>query len=239
MIVYRPLAPIQAISFDLDDTLYDNMPYIYAAEAALREHIKMQYPVAASLSPQDWKRIRLQALQENASLFNDIGELRSITLTKGFIQVGMQGDLIPHAVTDCFDLFYRQRSGFVVPQKTQKILKKLAKRVPLTAITNGNVDCEAIGIAPYFSHIIQASPQYPMKPDSAMFNFIANELSIAPKHILHVGDDLEKDVKGAIEAGFQSAWLAVNRPMNLTNETSAQILPHIQLESLKQLKRLL
>jgi FMN phosphatase YigB (HAD superfamily) len=108
----------------------------------------------------------------------------------------------------------------------------------LAAITNGNVNCEAIGIDKYFTHTIQANPEYPMKPSPAMFDLISTKLGIAPQNILHVGDDLEKDVEGAIKAGYQSAWLAVNRPMQLKNERFARLLPHVQLDSLKDLKRL-
>jgi FMN phosphatase YigB (HAD superfamily) len=77
-----------------------------------------------------------------------------------------------------------------------------------------------------------------MKPSPAMFDLISTKLGIAPQNILHVGDDLEKDVEGAIKAGYQSAWLAVNRPMQLKNERFARLLPHVQLDSLKDLKRL-
>lgn len=238
MIVYKPLSHIRAISFDLDDTLYDNMPYIHEAQQALTQYIAKKYPIAASIKESKWREIRTATLKEQPELVNDLGLLRATVLTKGFMFAGMPNHTISTAVTDCFDYFYFKRSDFEVSKSVRKILKKLAKRVPLAAITNGNVNCKAIGIEKYFSCIIHASPDYPMKPNPAMFDYVSATLKIPSRNILHVGDDLDKDIKGACNAGFQTAWLAVNRPMHLPNER-ASMLPNIQLEELKQLKKLI
>jgi len=239
MIVYKPLKNIKAISFDLDDTLYDNMPYIHAAEAALRDYIAHKYPMAKHLTQEDWLGYRRRALKDNPSLSDDIGRLRITTLAHGFKQAGMSADSIEGAVRKCFDFFYYKRSDFVVPNKERDILKQLSLRVPLAAITNGNVDCEAIGIAEFFSSVVHASATYPMKPARSMFDYTAKTLNISPEYILHVGDDLTKDVAGATDAGYQSAWLAVNRPMLLNTEPYVQVLPHVHLSDLSELLDLL
>jgi HAD superfamily hydrolase (TIGR01509 family) len=237
MIVYRPLSHIRALSFDLDDTLYDNMPHIHSAEHALSEYICEHYPLASGIAKTQWRDIRLASLKEKPELLNDLGLLRATVLTKGFLMVGMPSHLISAAVIKCFDYFYFKRSDFELPKSVHRVLKKLSKRVPIAAITNGNVNCKAIGIEKYFSCIIQASPSFPMKPNRAMFDHVAATLDIPSKNILHVGDDLDKDIKGAIDAGFQSAWLAVNRPMHLGNEY-VSMLPHVQLSELKELSKL-
>jgi putative hydrolase of the HAD superfamily len=237
VIVYKPLSYIRAISFDLDDTLYNNMPYIHEAQRCLSKYIKQRYPVAAGISNAQWQDIRAATLKERPELEHDLGLLRASTMTKGFELAGMQPELISPAVKDCFDYFYFKRSDFEVSKSVHKTLKKLAKQVPIAAITNGNVNCEAIGIAKYFSCVINASPAYPMKPNPTMFEHVSKTLNIPSKNILHVGDDLHKDIKGAIDAGYQSAWFAVNRTMGLANE-NASVLPHVQLSELKDLVKL-
>ncbi len=47
MQVFLRPGTIEAISFDLDDTLYDNRPIIAAAEGALLEWLAKEYPGAA------------------------------------------------------------------------------------------------------------------------------------------------------------------------------------------------
>ena len=73
-----------------------------------------------------------------------------------------------------------------------------------------------------------------MKPAKDMFNEAANILDIEPKHILHVGDNLIKDVYGAINAGYQAAWFACNRPMRLSHER-VFVLPHVKLDTIDEL----
>lgn len=238
MIIYKPLQHIRAITFDLDDTLYDNMPHIIGAEKSLLQYISQYYPIAAKTSRKQWAKIKQQTLIEQPELVNDLGTLRSAVMTKVFLMVGMPSDQVPLAASKCFEHFYQKRSDFEVDKSARKLLKKLAEKVPIAAITNGNVDCKAIGIDKYFTHVIHASPAFPMKPDAGMFNHIAEKLNIPAKNILHVGDDLHKDVQGAIDAGYQSAWFAANRSMSLKNERVG-ILPHVQLSKLSDLKKLI
>ena len=68
----------------------------------------------------------------------------------------------------------------------------------------------------------------------AMFNEASQLLNIEPKYILHVGDNLIKDVQGAVNSGYQSAWFACNRSMNLANEP-VTMLPHLVLNTLDEL----
>lgn len=236
MITYRKLSPIKAITFDLDDTLYDNMPYIHEAERSLQTYIAANYPAAAHISQTQWRHFRTRALRNKPSLRNDIGGLRKAMLGAGFENAGIQD--LSHAVDDCFNYFYKKRSDFTLDKHTHNILDQLSQRIPLAAITNGNVDCKAIGIAQYFSHIIQASPEFPMKPDRAMFLEMTTLLNMPAAQILHVGDDLEKDIKGAHLAGYQSAWFAIDRKMTLTNEP-VEVLPHIQINCLSQLQQII
>ncbi len=235
MIVYKPVSQIQAMSFDLDDTLYDNMPYIVSAEQYLLTYIAEYYPQAAHISKSEWQQFKLAALEEAPDLRHDVGMLRTVTLTKGFIYAGFNSSDLPDAVSDCFDAFYYQRSNFKVDDGIKKVLSYLSKKLPLVVITNGNVDCSKIGISKYFTHILHAGKDGKMKPSSDMYDKASKLLDIHPSAILHIGDNLDKDVKGSMDAGFKSAWFAVNRPMQINNE-SLPVLPHFQLQAFDELK---
>ncbi|WP_371193494.1 HAD-IA family hydrolase [Glaciecola sp. SC05] len=238
MIVYKPIGEIRAITFDLDDTFYANWPYILEAEQHLRQHISEHYQQASIFTSADWFKFKKEALNEDPELRHDMGALRTVSLTKGFVKSGMPSEDIPTAVADCFDTFYHKRSDFEIEPDIHAALKVLASKVPLVAITNGNVNAQQIGIKPYFTHILQASKQRKMKPHCDMFDEAAQLLNLAPSNILHVGDNLEKDVWGATRAGYYSAWYAHDRKMNL-NAESVCTLPHIQLDSIMSINKLL
>ena len=147
------------------------------------------------------------------------------------------GSALEQAAQDCFNCFYHARSDFRLDDKIHEVMSALAKKVPLIAITNGNVDTQKTGLTEYFEAVLHASVVRPSKPAPDMFHEAADMLSLPPKAILHVGDNLEKDVMGAIKAGMQSAWIAANREMNLSRE-AVTLLPHVELSALDDLLRL-
>ena len=138
------------------------------------------------------------------------------------------------AVDGCFNCFYDARSDFALASNVHHTLDKLSQHLPLVGITNGNVNAQKVGLDRYFTAILHASVERPMKPAQNMFDEAASLVKVTPSHILHVGDNIIKDVFGAINAGYQSAWFACNRPMQLKFEP-VSVLPHVQLDSLEEL----
>lgn len=226
------------MTFDLDDTFYDNHPIIRRAEHQLFEYLFERYPATQQQGIQGWREIRRQVLSEKPQLAHDMIRLRKTILTRLFERAGIAHDKCGRAVEDAFTFFYQQRSDFQVAPHYCHLLEQLSKKIPLVAITNGNVDLQRIGIAPFFISSLHASIEQPMKPHRRMFDLAQASLAIPPQHILHVGDNLQKDVAGAIRAGFQAAWYADNREMRLANE-KAELLPHAQLTDLSELLQLL
>ena len=51
---YRPLKPFKAISFDLDDTLYDNRPIIKKAEKDFIVYLNETYAELSELNAHQW-----------------------------------------------------------------------------------------------------------------------------------------------------------------------------------------
>jgi len=234
MIYYRNIGQIKAMTFDLDDTLYDNYPYIIRAEHALIGFLGSFADDPSHSHPGYWRDHRRATLKKKPELHSDMGMLRREVLTSGIQAFGHSGHALKSAVDEAFDFFYFERSNFQVSTEVTDILSKLGERWPLVAITNGNVNLEQIGIADYFQKSFHASLAFPMKPNSAMFDAAKKLLGLPAESILHVGDNLEKDVLGAKKAGFMSAWYAENRAMSLSGE-DVTVLPDIQLQHLSEL----
>jgi putative hydrolase of the HAD superfamily len=234
VIIYKPTPQIKAMTFDLDDTLYDNWPYIIEAEKGLLNFIAKEYPDSSHLTKDDWQQYKRTALRNDPELFSDMGDLRRTVLTKGLEDAGYSGKVLEDAVQTCFDWFYFERSNFIVGDNELQLLAILSEHIPLIGITNGNVNTQQIGIDDYFQTVLKASRQRPMKPNPHMFDEAATLLNVERASILHVGDNLEKDVWGAHNAGFSTAWHACDRPMNIQNEP-VQVLPNVEIRHLNEL----
>jgi len=238
MIFYKKLKPIHAITFDLDDTLYENTSVIVKAEHSLIEFMHHHYPVTKSVNKDFWRAQQKAQFLANPLLKNDMGKLRQLSLESGFAALGLSGDELSAAIEQCFEHFYFQRSNFCLHQSIHSLMKALSDKLPLVAITNGNVNLQQIGLDGYFSACFKASTELPMKPNKAMFAAAQVYLDIPSENILHVGDNLQTDIYGALKAGYQTAWYAEDRKMNIRTEKT-QVLPHVQLSQLTQLLALI
>lgn len=238
MIFFKKLNKIQAMTFDLDDTLYENTSIIKQAEKSLIAFMQQKYPVTKQVDKGFWRKQQKTHILAEPLLKHDMSQLRRLSINSGFAQLGLTNNELSQATKACYEHFYFERSNFKINKNVHSLLKSLSARLPLVAITNGNVNLHQIGLDGYFSGSFSANIKLPMKPNTAMFEAAQLHLNIPHKHILHVGDNLEKDIYGALKAGFQTAWYAHDRIMDL-NQEPVQIVPHVQLEQLEQLSCLI
>ena len=63
------------------------------------------------------------------------------------------------------------------------------------------------GVARWFQGGLSASTFGVGKPDARIFHAACATVGVAPRHVLHVGDDLVLDVHAALAAGLQACWL--------------------------------
>ncbi len=234
MLCYRPVQPVKAMTFDLDDTLYNNGPVIARATASLQDNLTRLYPATAALPAAHWATIKRDLIKANPGLAYDMGRLRYESLYNALAAEKLADDKRKAAAQSLFEAFYAARSDFTIDANIRQVLARLAKKIPLIAITNGNVDTDKTGLSEYFTATLHASISRPSKPHRAMFDEAVTMLNLPPENVLHVGDNLEKDVLGAHRAGLQSAWYAADRVMNLQREP-VSVLPTVQLANLHEL----
>jgi len=242
---YRRLTQIKAISFDLDDTLYSNKPVMQAIEkkmiayfASLASMLKNNSAQQPVLDHRFWCHFRRQAVLQQPNLGHDVVQVRLVTYRLGFISLGLADDIAQQQAQSALDYFIQLRSDFTVSEQSKNLLANLSKKYPLVAISNGNVDTHALGIAQYFSHIYHAGWQadgvlLKQKPATDMFTLVCQQLAIQPAQLLHVGDCGRADIQGALQAGCQTAWFpcyGVGKPIS--------VLPHIEFETLGKLEQL-
>ena len=231
---YRPMNRPTAMTFDLDDTLYDNHPIIKEATRSLQTFIESEHPRVYPLVTTHWGTFRKAAIAKDPRLASDMSRLRITVLQQLAEQAGYSEPQCQSFADEGYRLFYQKRSQFRVSKTIHSLLDTLRQHIPLIAITNGNVDLKRVGIDGYFSACFQANINAPMKPSPVMFESALKVLKRPANEVLHVGDNLTKDVWAAHKLGFKTAWTACNRPMHLSRE-KVRLLPDVQLSDLTDL----
>ncbi|MEJ2766484.1 5-amino-6-(5-phospho-D-ribitylamino)uracil phosphatase YigB [Photobacterium sp. MCCC 1A19761] len=231
---YRRFQPPKALTFDLDDTLYDNRPVIRRAEQAMYDWLADVHPISDALTRKDWLRLKFRLAEHNPLLRHDVTQWRYELLKIGLMQLGYAQTLAEQAAQAGVRHVLVVRNQVEVPAETHRVLRELGKRVPMLAITNGNVDAEKIGLSQYFDRVLVAGRDGLAKPEPDLFAQAVALLGVTPGEILHVGDHLVSDVGGAKLHGMQACWLN-DQQRQLSREPKAKWLPDVEIHSLSQL----
>lgn len=196
--------PVRAITLDLDDTIWPIEPVIERAEAALGAWLEANAPRTAAQWPLEARRALRDAVAgEHPHLAHDFTRQRMISLERMFAAAGDD----PSLATPAFEAFFAARCEVEHYADSLAALDRLAARVPLAALTNGNADLERIGLMHVFRFQLGAREHGAAKPEASIFHAACERLGCTPGEVLHVGDDVEMDVVGAHRAGLRSCWI--------------------------------
>jgi len=199
--------PVHAITLDLDDTIWPIGPVIGRAEIALGAWLGENAPRTAERWPLAAMRaLRDEVAAEHPQLAHDFTRQRMIALER---MLHSAGDDIALAAP-AFDAFFAARCEVVHYDDSLPALERMAARAPLAALSNGNADLHRIGLMHVFRFQLGAREHGAAKPAASIFHAACEQLGCAPSQVLHVGDDVEMDVRGAQQAGLRSCW--INRP---------------------------
>ena len=194
---------IRAVSFDLDDTLWPVLPAILEAEQCVDRWLRQHHPdVARAWSVQALRDLRDQIADEHIHLGHDLGALRRLTMERAFAACGV----VNPPVEEAWRIFYAARNNVELFPDTLTALERIRARVPVATLTNGNADLTVIGLHHLFHQHVSSALVGVAKPDRRIFELVSDRLGVPPAHVLHVGDDPTMDVRGAKEAGMQTAW---------------------------------
>lgn len=232
---YRPLKPFKAVSFDLDDTLYDNHPIIEKAESAILTYLHKSFPELGALTQHQWLLYKNIEIQNFPELIHDVSLTRLQTLTRIMTIYGTPPFKAIEYGRQAFAEFVRLRSDFVVPQQSIDLLEKIGRYYPTIGITNGNVDEFKIQLDNKFKFILKAGNGFKSKPQGDLFIEAARRLKIEVTEILHIGDHLISDVYGAQNNGAQAVWFNPNKQSLI----GARLLPTVEISRLDNLYKLL
>ncbi len=196
--------PVRAITLDLDDTLWPFAPIGERIERVLDAWMREHSPATAERFPAgEMRALRERVVAAHPRLVHDLGALRRLTLERALAESG--GD--PALADAAYEAFYEARNQVECYPDAIDALERIAARVPVAALTNGNADLARIGLDRHFRFSLAARDHGAAKPEAGIFHAACARLGCAPGDVLHVGDDIELDVLGASRAGLLSCWI--------------------------------
>lgn len=234
---YRRLTHFKAISFDLDDTLYDNFPVIKKAERALQAHLTQIIPENNTLGRKYWLKHRAKCISLKPELAHDVSALRLASLISGMQNLGLSEAQSKQKAEQALTYFLFHRNLVTVSDTVKHTLESLSQHYPLVAISNGNVGIEEIGLKDYFTHCFFAGEGNLQKPAHDMFHQTCEALAITPQQLLHIGDCTHADIYGALQAGCQTVW--IDNANFAIKKKPLKLLPTAQLDRVEQLSLLI
>ena len=222
------ISRIQAITLDLDDTLWPVWPTIHRAEAHLQQWLKPKAPATSALFADLALRkvLRDQVHQNWPGHHHDLSLMRLEMIRLGLMQSGEDAALAEPAFAE----FFAARQDVHLFDDALPALQALSARWPVLAVSNGNADVQRIGIGHYFCGSVSAKEAGMAKPHAGIFLAAADRLQVPPQSVLHVGDDAAMDVLGAAAVHMQTVW--VNRE---AHAWSHAVCPDISVTSMAEL----
>lgn len=197
---------IKAITFDLDDTLWEVWPVVERAEALLHDWLVAHYPrIPERFTPLELRELSSEVIAACPSRVHDRTWLRKEALQWAAQRAGYQ----EFDVESAFEVFFIARNAVEPFAEVRPTLERLGQRYSLASLSNGNADLRLIGLDDLFIFSLNAIDIGAAKPDPLLFKEACRRLAARPEQIVHVGDDPEHDVFGAAQAGFRTVW--VNR----------------------------
>lgn len=102
-----------------------------------------------------------------------------------------------------------------------------------TAIQYGKID--RLGIRDLFDFILVSEEAGVKKPDNRIFEMALNKLGLRPEQCLYIGDHPTNDIEGAGKAGMKTIWFEVNQPWR----DEITIKPEHRIKHLRELEAIL
>jgi putative hydrolase of the HAD superfamily len=195
---------VRLISFDLDDTLWPTRPVIMAAEQELYQWLGRQAPrIVQDLSIMDMRDQRLVFMARHPDVSHDLTLVRSRTLALLLEEYGYDPQLAEQGTA----VFRKARNRVTPWEDVLPVLQYLKENHLLVSLTNGNAQVEHTPLQGCFHLNLGAADVGAAKPHPALFEALADWSGLPFEQMMHVGDDLERDMLPAHELGMTTVWV--------------------------------
>lgn len=211
---------IQAVVLDLDDTLFDHQT------SARRGVARLVCELGARPGPEiikAWESTAEELMaRRHAGEIDRAGYRRGrVThllrdLGRGAEAAGLSDADRDRLYGRYVELYEEEWVGFADAVPTLKALRE--RELPVAVLTNGPEERQqrkvrAIGIAPWVVGVWTSGRLAARKPETTTYLRVCEALGTDPRAVLHVGDNIEHDLDGALAAGLRALHLDRRREL--------------------------
>lgn len=214
----EPMNRLQAVLFDLDDTLHDDtLTFTRAARdvaSAIADVVNIEPGRLAHAFITElesfWQRFKVTDLRPGENV-------RARMWAQTFARFYIFDDLLAERCAREFEAARKQYYE-LFPVVEGLLAELRSRRLKLGLLTNGLItthrekiallELEALVDAVFLSDEIGIS-----KPDARAFGHACDQLGVSAHATIMVGDRFDKDIAGALDAGLHALWINVrNEP---------------------------
>lgn len=232
---------IQAVGFDLDDTLYSRLALYERTFAIMEKQV-----IATGIPFATFESVFEAYSQAEFKLYNQGEKSREQYAADRVIRAyAYFGYTLTYNQGMYFNAVYHAEQRYLTLRDgIEACLQTLiSKGIKPFLLTNGSSEgqwkkIQQLELEKYFPHEnIFVSGEFPWaKPDSQIFTHISDRLGISPEMMVYFGDNPIADAQGAYDAGYQGAWydldgLATGKEPYLSFQTIADFQQWLEVNS--------
>ena len=202
---------INAIFFDLDDTLLNSKKAEFIALCEFKRKYKCFDKMDDNKLAKEWKEITLK--QYDKYLKREISfEEQRINRMKEFFynySVVISDEEAKKLFINYLETY---KNNWSLHDDALDVLNILKKNYKLVIVSNGDSIQQRekilkIGIEKYFTDIIISDEVGCSKPSKEIFDLASERIKIKKENIIMIGDRFKTDIEGALNAGLHAIWI--------------------------------
>ena len=126
----------------------------------------------------------------------------------------------------------------------EELVRYLAKKYPLTVVTNGFVEVQyekfdKSGLRDCFSHIVLSEEVGCQKPNPRIFEEALRMNGLQAEDVVMIGDSWNSDIQGAINAGIDQIWIRKNKEQGTKSQDTTEQTATYIVQSLSEVMEIL
>lgn len=205
---------IKAAIFDIDNTLYDFDEANLYAMGAVREYCRHSLGLA---EPQFQEYYQKAWDMEMERIGSDTAAIHNRLIRFQCMMELLNHPIFPHAKVLCckyWDAVLAHTKPF--PGIVELFQNLKAKQIRIGVGTDMTAyiqyrKLEVLGLSPYVDMVVTSEEAGVEKPHPKFFEICVEKAKCLAEECVFIGDNLKKDVNGAITAGLQGIWYTMGK----------------------------